>query len=373
MRKVLSIGLVLVLSSWSTISQSQSCPDTAKFDVPSDPSMKGPFQVGARTIQIGRLGVEVWYPIDSDTTSQLGEKKVYDIREHLPDNHMSKIPDAEEPFQYCDCYDQAQPDLSSGPFPVLIYVHGTASFRTASLTQFTHWASRGFIVMSADNPYIRPKDILKPLGTIGMLRANQKKDTQELIDAVQQNHPALAFLEPAIAKDRIGLSGHSAGAGAISSFTNTKAVKILIPMAGGSPKTNGLVKSTLVLAAVRDGVGSYDSAVSSYESLVGKKRLVGLKNAGHLAFSDICFIQSDKGGMLEVADKYGVPVPSIVRRLGVDGCGDGYLSPEAGWEIINYVSTAAFEETLACSSQSPTSFDQLPAHIESNIELRQSL
>ena len=372
MRKISSILVAAGLSFGSFTTLAATCPDSRTFEVPSDPSEKGPFTVGARTLKIGRLGVEVWYPMaapDGKSTTP----KIYDIREHLPDRDMNKIPDAEEPFQVCDCVDNGQPELESGQFPVIIYVHGTASFRTASLTQFTHWASRGFIVMSADNPYIRLKDILGPLGTIGMLRANQKRDTESLINAVQQNHPALAFLQPVMDGDRIGLSGHSAGAGAISSFTNTKGVRVLIPMAGGAPRTNGLVESTLILAGVRDGVGSYSNSVSAYENLQGKKRLVGLENAGHLAFSDICAIQSDRGGMLEVADKYGVNVPSIVRRLGVDGCGDGYLSPEDGWEIINYVSTAAFEEVLACNSDSTASLEQIPSQIKDNIDLRQSL
>ena len=70
-------------------------------------------------------------------------------------------------------------------------------------------------------------------------------------------------------------------------------------------------------------------------------------------------IQSDRGGMLEVADQYGINVPSIVRRLGVDGCGEGYLSPEKGWEIINYVSTAAFEETLKCNTTATESLESI--------------
>ena len=46
----------------------------------------------------------------------------------------------------------------------VVFVHGTASFRTQSLTQMTHWASRGFVVLAADHPKIRLKDLLANLG-----------------------------------------------------------------------------------------------------------------------------------------------------------------------------------------------------------------
>lgn len=50
-----------------------------------------------------------------------------------------------------------------GTYPLLMFVHGTAGFRTQSLHQIIHWASRGFIVASADYPGIQLYDLLDHL------------------------------------------------------------------------------------------------------------------------------------------------------------------------------------------------------------------
>ncbi|HEX9104448.1 MAG TPA: hypothetical protein VF997_19690, partial [Polyangia bacterium] len=95
------------------------------------------------------LTTEVWYP--AKLGSDAGKSKiVYDIREHLPPADAAKIPDSDNPPQDCDCFRDLPIDDGHGPYPLVVFIHGTAAFRTQSLTFMTHWASRGFIVVSAD-------------------------------------------------------------------------------------------------------------------------------------------------------------------------------------------------------------------------------
>jgi hypothetical protein len=75
---------------------------------------------------------------------------------------------------------------------------------------------------------------------------------------------------------------------------------------------------------------------------------VGLANAGHLAFSDLCVIAAEEGGLLAVAQRYGVAVNPLIVRLARDGCEPTALAPAAGLEIVRAASTAAFELGLTC-------------------------
>ena len=45
-------------------------------------------------------------------------------------------------------------------FPVIVFVHGTAGWRSQSLSLVSHWASRGFVVVAADYPGICLHDLL---------------------------------------------------------------------------------------------------------------------------------------------------------------------------------------------------------------------
>ena len=84
------------------------------------------------------------------------EKVRYDIRDELPASERGKIPDAENPWQDCDCYRDLPLDETHGPYPVVVFVHGTAAFRHQSLPIVTHWASRGFVVLALDHAYEAP-------------------------------------------------------------------------------------------------------------------------------------------------------------------------------------------------------------------------
>ena len=53
------------------------------FALPDDPGAPGPWPVGARTIDVDGLTVEVWYPALPGSEQNLAPH-VYDLREHLP-------------------------------------------------------------------------------------------------------------------------------------------------------------------------------------------------------------------------------------------------------------------------------------------------
>lgn len=317
-----------------------TCEGRKLLALPEDPAAHGPWPVGARTITVAGLATEVWYP--AERGSEAGKaKEQYDLRLHLPAADQGKIPDAENPYQACDCVRDLPLDAAHGPYPLMIFIHGTAGFRTQSLTFMTHWASRGFIVVAADHPGMELVDILS--GSFGFHQAEQ---AEEILDALVAPAGEAAFLEGHVASGLVAMSGHSAGGGAISGFGER--AQVIVPMAAGGVGSGAALASALVLGAMNDGVVAYSSTQKGYQDSPSPKRLVGLAAAGHLAFSDICFVGRDRGGILQVALDHGVVVPEIVATLGRDGCGPEALPPEKSWPIVQFATSAVLEEVMSC-------------------------
>jgi predicted dienelactone hydrolase len=350
------------------------CPATAPV-VPADPGQPGPWQVGARTVEVpnarwGSLKTEIFYPAQPGSTQGL-VTKTWDLRQFLPAGDAAKIPDVANTLQTCDCYDNVPVDTSAGPYPVVVFIHGTASFRTQSAVQARHWASRGFVVVTADHPKIQLRDLkANPLGSI---RATQSQDAVDLIAALQAPAGSLAFLAGVVDMDRVAVSGHSAGGMATAPMAQVPGVHVLMPMAGQGTKAGPYLQSSLVMGAVDDKVARYSGQKNGYANSPAPRRFVGVGNAGHMAFTEICALLSDQGGIIQVAENYGVSVPSILKTLGRDGCGATQTSPQAGWDLINYATTAVLEETLQCRPERAADLNAIPARFAIARDVAQTL
>lgn len=297
-----------------------------------------PYTVGALTTQIEGLKVELWYP-----SLETADPLIYDIRNYLPPSEARKIPDSAEPYQTCDCAANLALAPSEQPLPLVIMVHGTAGFRTASLSQATYLASQGYIVLAADHPAITLKDILGNI--LSLFRADQKADVEKMLAALRSNpskiHPILAQAD----LNNIALIGHSAGGGAVSSLGRLPGVKAVVSMAAGGAVNTAPGVFALVMGAVDDQVSSYSAQQKAYARASAPKAFIGLSRAGHLAFTDICSLMPSYGGILSAAINFGVRVPDLVARLGRDGCGPTQLAPTEAVAILN----AALGEVLDAS------------------------
>jgi fermentation-respiration switch protein FrsA (DUF1100 family) len=336
------------------------CGTSTFFKVPDDPAAPGPWAVGARTATIGRTTVEIWYP--AKPGSEAGKSKTsYDIRLALPPSQQPKIPDAANPVQFCNCYRDLPIDDTHGPYPVVYFIHGTAGFRTQSLTQMTHWASRGFVVVAADHPGLWLADLLKqasfgcsnPPGTPmdpPALPQNLAGDEDAIINAMQNPTGALAFLAGRIDTARAAVVGHSAGANAVSGLANRAGVRVVIPLAGSSKVNDSMtLEQVLIMGGQSDTVVQYSSTKTSYNQSPDPKRLVGIKNAGHLAFADLCEIKNGSGkNMLDIATQYNVCGANLAGFL--FDCKPTYTPQAKSWEIVNFATTAVLEGVNKCSA-----------------------
>jgi predicted esterase len=341
--------------------------------LPDDPSVRGPWDVGVRTVKLGRLTVEVVYPAQPGSTAGLPEA-TYNLKDWLPDDQRSKVPDDHSPQVGPlggHLYRDVPIDEGHGPYPVVIFIHGTASMRIANGSTNAMWASRGMVVMMADYPGLTFADQLK-------FGCGQDHDEQDVdgdlktqLDALDGASGELAFLAGHIDMKRLGLSGHSQGACMSAVNSNLANVQIIVPLTGSSQASESpSLKSIMWIAGMDDMVIGYDSAllgnavcpanpapatsnVDAYTASPGqpnvKKRMVGIKGAGHLNVTDLCQTNMQgKNAVQEAVDDgvCGVDGAAIIGLPALNDCGS--ITWKRGVEITTYVSTLALEETLHC-------------------------
>jgi hypothetical protein len=327
------------------------CTATSKFlAVPQDPAAAGPWPVGARQVKIGRLTVEVWYP--ATPGSETGKQKVrYDIRKALPMSEQAKIPDNDNPWQDGNAYKDLPIDPNHGPYPVVMFIHGTAAFRTQSLSQMTHWASRGFVVLAADHPGLWLADSLalacfQPQSGPRTIAA----DVDAMFAAVTSPTGDMAFLAGRLDLGRAAVVGHSAGANEANNLSDRPGVQVVMPLAGSAAtKASPTLKRVLHMAAQDDAVVNYSSSKSGYNSTAGPKRFVGIDNSGHLLFSQLCDLKNGANkNILQVAQQFNVCGAALAG--GLFDCKPNYLPASVGTPIVNYATTATLEGVLKCTT-----------------------
>ncbi len=349
------------------------------LSVPSDPGVRGPWKVGVQTVTIGRLTVEITYPAQPGSESGMPEV-TYNASAFLPGTEATKI---KTPTNLApvggNLYRGLPIDGAHGPYPVIINIHGTASFRVANISMLTHWASRGFVVVSADYPGLDLHDMLAStidcnLPTSGSQDVPTDVTTQ--ITALTSPTGALAFLAGHIDVSRLGITGHSQGACITATLSTDPHVQVVVPMAGSvAVATSPTLKGLTFIAGIDDKVITYNSGLGSIGNVVCtqgnlqqsdtgaytaspgppavKKRLVGITGGGHLSVTDLCTLNSARVDAAHEAinDKVcGVGDAVIIGLAALDDCGT--VDMDTGIHDTNYASTAAFEEVLMCTDRS---------------------
>jgi dienelactone hydrolase len=368
---------------------SVGCAAMMTLPVPDDPSVRGPWVVGVRTVTIGRLTVEILYPAEPGS-EQGKEETTYDVRAWLPERERSKVPDANSPAVKPiggKLFRDLPLDTGHGPYPVVIFVHGTASFRIASGSTMTQWASRGFVVLAADYPGMFLADALA--GTLECLlpttgAQDVPGDIATQTQALATASGNLAFLAGHIDMTRLGLSGHSQGACITATLSTNANVRIVIPMAGSAPVTpSSSLRSLMYIGGIDDKVIGYNapllgnvvcplfssSGTGAYQASPGPpgvtKRLVGITGGGHLVMTDLCQKNALGRNAIEEAQADGVCGINSAVIIGLPALFDcGTLDMTTGIKAVNYASTAALEEALMCKDRS-VQFASLKANVPS--------
>ena len=261
----------------------EHCPDVVTWTAGTcdDPRAPGPWGVGVRTVRLQKpsvvdptqprtLDVVVWYP----TTPGAGPV----------DASLKGVVDA--PVAAGD-----------GPWPLVMFSHGSCGYPAQSTFLTTVLASRGFVVAAPPHP----GNTLFEFPTCGTAQAQvasfreRPADVQFTLDAMlaATADPASPF-SGAVDPDRVGMMGHSFGG--LTTFlaaTTDPRYKVAVPLAPATPGHPVLTIPSLIGLGAIDSVVSDPAARDAFAAAARPKMLFEVGDAGHYAFSDLCFPASD--------------------------------------------------------------------------------
>jgi len=345
--------------------------DTAAVEplvLPADPSASGA-PVGVQTHTHQGVTFEVWYPT---TDAQAGSAtEPADFGQFLPASFTERVGAITLPSPDSGAIRDAPIRDTGAALPVVLFSHGFGGFRLQSFDITVHLASRGYIVVAPDHPGRMMTDLLPCLFSPPL-------DGCDLTGFVDD--PALEGLPAALDwiagsdlagyadAEQLGLIGHSAGGGSVSTLAGTEPrTAAVIPMAGGGAITADV--PALFIDGECDGIVSPGStaAAAAGSADATHARLLG---AGHLAFSDMCAL--DLGALadehLDGRDDLNSTFYSQLLSLGIDGCsgavpaestgctGD-FLGIEAGLTLTRALATEFFDLHLRGEGEGVTTTD----------------
>ncbi len=283
----------------------------------------GPYEVGVTTVELSDRKMEVWYPVDPADIGT-APRDEYFIRDYVSSSLDALIPPEIDPPYVTDAT-RGVPASPEGPFPLVIFSHGFASYRVQSTALTTHLASWGFVVISPD--YLE-RGLKSVLGEPPPVRRMDTAVADEAIEAAKSASAAPGnLLEGTVNATRVFPIGHSAGGGTTLRLLSRPDVISGIPMAAGLG-INSLEryaellppgKAVTWIAAPRDSVANIADVRRGFDYTGGERKLVEIADSGHVnAFSDICEIGD--GGVVEIARAANLPIPEALLALGNDGC-----------------------------------------------------
>jgi predicted dienelactone hydrolase len=188
-------------------------------------------------------------------------------------------------------------DLQGGPYPLVLFSHGSCGYAEQSLFLTPYLASHGFVVVAPDHTGNTIFDF--PDCGSGPVQASsfieRPEDIRFALDYVlAANADSDSFLHRAIDPSRLGMSGHSFGG--LTTYLVEAAdprIGVAVPLAAAVPGEPELQVPSLTVLGEIDSVVDNDRIREAYARARSPKYLVGIGDAGHYAFSDGCFTGPD--------------------------------------------------------------------------------
>ena len=328
---------------------------------PADTIMKGPpplgplpsidrgeFAVGVRTITIDEnperpLTVDVWFPLSEGTTG--------------------------DPYRYTfitgDYYEspyaiQADPSAIApdGPFPLVVYTHGSGGLRYIHSNYTEYIASHGYVVVAPDHTGNTAVDqFTNTEADRELTLLNRPRDVRSVIDAMlNPESTATAPFVASINPDQIAVTGHSLGGftsyatvagydnefGSVEPDPRVDAIIPLAPAVGGDDPANQLLSDArlaavnvpaLVMVGTNDQTTPLDPNVTRAWDVTASAPhyRVELLDAQHQTFTDVCAYQDSFPSLPNV----NPAVVEVIDEFAVAGCSVGDMEIPRAQDITN--------------------------------------
>ena len=330
-------------------------PDPPATDPPATVALAGfetiepgPYDVGVQTITVTDaarnrpLTVDVWFPIDEATG--------------LPAHQYTLLPGV-----YYESPTAVDADAtmvaSGGPFPLVVYSHGSGGLRYLDSNYTEAIASHGYVVAAPDhtgNTAIeRLSNTEDEFDTIAL---NRPQDVSAVIDAMTDPaHPEAAGFAAAVDPEQIAVTGHSFGGftayAMASGYTNSLGtfeadprVDAIIPLAPATGDESGrqlltdddLAAITVPALAM---VGTNDQTTPATPNVERPWELsnsepryrVDFVDGQHQTFSDMCAYQQEVPLLADVPPL----ILDTINAYAVEGCSPGDMPIDRAHELQN--------------------------------------
>lgn len=321
---------------------------------PFSPIGDGPYQVGVQTITVTDterdrpLTVDVWFPLLDDVDGTF-HRYTFITGDYY-----------ESPRAVSATSDSISAD---GPFPLVVYTHGSGGLRYIDSDYTETLASHGYLVVAADHVGNTAIDqFLDTQDDRATIAYNRPRDVQVLIDAMlnAESLETVGFVG-SVNPEQIAVTGHSLGgyatyavvsgmsndAGTVQGDDRIGALIPLAPALGDGDPTDSLLLAdqlalvnvpTLVMVGTDDvttpPTPNVDRAVAETSSEIVYR--VDLVAAEHQSFTDVCDYQTF---FPQLPD----PTPAVLEvidEFAVAGCSEGDMAIERVKEINNTFAVA---------------------------------
>lgn len=347
-----------------------------------DPGKLGPYAVGVTTLRITDkdrideqtkqprpMVIEIWYPaVDA---AKNGTPDEYQVMQDAPTAVQERLKqlNIQVPAMKQQAFRDAEPLREEGPYPIILFSHGSGGIRFQSVFQTVHLASHGYVVVSVDHAgntlydlFLDPKAqepsqlfkaaVYRPLDVKFMLEEMKRRAA----DKQDRFHQLIDF-------SKMGTTGHSfGGMTSILALAHIPGIQVVIPQAPHTSLVAALgveaqhVRNAVVMvhAAKDDRTLSYEKEEKAFYDLAitppyhnTDRYLVTLERGGHFSYSNICELD-----LKQYASRLGFGnVDSILS----DGCATHNTPIQEAHRIINHYATGIFNVILR-QSKSSTSY-----------------
>lgn len=323
-------------------------PEVAAADLAAD----GPYAVGVTTRSLPEGdNVEIWYPADESTR---GGTDSYQVSNFLPQAVAEFITsDIDDSFTI-EATRDAGP-ATDGPFPIVLFSHGAASFRLQSSELARHLASWGIVTASTDHP---SRDLLNRFGGTaeGQPPAIEQMRSMRSYLTTLDDDPVLGG---ALDNDRVALGGHSAGGGTIAEMASDPGILGYVSYASGLGDTAPAVPSLFMAGALDAIVDPIERTRAAFEAAPAPSWFWNFDAAGHLAFSDLCAIGGGDSNLIDLGEQAGLGdfLDEGIRRLATDGCDEPNRPVQEVWPGIHQGATGFYRWVFGIDAE-PVGLDE---------------
>ena len=266
---------------------------------------------------------------------------------------------------------------TDGPFPLVVYSHGSGGLRYIHSNYTETIASHGYVVVAPDHTGNTSLELIAGnADDPDVIAFNRPNDISNLLDAVLDPASAAGAFTPAIDAERIAVTGHSFGgytayamvvghdnpAGNIEPDDRVDAIIALAPATGNGLLSDERLASisvpTMIIVGTDDATTPVDPNVDRpWElSTASPSYRVELVAAEHQTFTDVCDYQD----FLPTLDAVPDIITSTIDDFAEAGCQPDDMPIERAQELTNTFALRFLDEVFSGGETVVTDLSTIP-------------